>query len=386
MVWKLLIILILMNASIQKRIDISAFGMPVVDYVVYSDDTPELSTEIRSNLKYQMENSTKSNEILSKLYHSPKVHKTVGGSALNTLRMANFLIQKENNFYMGCIGKDLNGDLIKHTLKEEKIEFGFSESQVNSTSTAIVLIDKNEREPFVNIGSSRDLSTEHMKQFAHYLNNSKIIFTDAYLIHYLFPSYQYIFQTYSKNNNIVLSISLAAWEIITDYFDKVKEIIKYADLLFMNESEFDTLYKLMKFTPQNENEKIKEFVQFLSDKKENKNKTFVMVVTRGKADALLCIFDYSKNKAIIEYHPIIKIDRKLEIDKTGLGDSFAGGFLAGMILNKSYSECAVLGNIMSSKVIQLKGFQVPKLNVEDIKKELEQEYSNEKNNYLSSDL
>ena len=110
-----------MNASIQKRIDISAFGMPVVDYVVYSDDTPELSTEIRSNLKYQMENSTKSNEILSKLYHSPKVHKTVGGSALNTLRMANFLIQKENNFYMGCIGKDLNGDLIKHTLKEEKI-------------------------------------------------------------------------------------------------------------------------------------------------------------------------------------------------------------------------------------------------------------------------
>ena len=54
MVWKLLIILILMNASIQKRIDISAFGMPVVDYVVYSDDTPELSTEIRSNLKYQM--------------------------------------------------------------------------------------------------------------------------------------------------------------------------------------------------------------------------------------------------------------------------------------------------------------------------------------------
>ena len=81
-----------------------------------------------------------------------------------------------------------------------------------------------------------------------------------------------------------------------------------------------------------------------------------------------------------------KTNRKLEIDKTGLGDSFAGGFLAGMILNKSYSECAVLGNIMSSKVIQLKGFQVPKLNVEDIKKELEQEYSNEKNNYLSSDL
>ena len=57
-----------------------------------------------------------------------------------------------------------------------------------------------------------------------------------------------------------------------------------------------------------------------------------------------------------------------------------------MILNKSYSECAVLGNIMASKVIQLKVFQVPKLNVEDIKKELEQEYSNEKNNYLSSDL
>ena len=53
-----------MNTSIQKRIDISAFGMPVVDYVVYSDDTP---SEYIDDVTH--------NDILEIIEESPEVYK-----------------------------------------------------------------------------------------------------------------------------------------------------------------------------------------------------------------------------------------------------------------------------------------------------------------------
>ena len=113
-------------------------------------------------------------EILSKLYHSSKVHRTAGGSTLNAVRMSNFLL-KSKVAYIGCVGKDLNGEFIKKVLKEEKINFGFVESEANATSTAIVLIDDNDRDLYVNVGASSDLSLEKIKEFDSLFNNAKII-------------------------------------------------------------------------------------------------------------------------------------------------------------------------------------------------------------------
>ena len=42
-------------------------------------------------------------------------------------------------------------------------------------------------------------------------------------------------------------------------------------------------------------------------------------------------------------------------DLTGAGDLFAGGFLHGLINNKSTKECLQTGTEMSSKVIQIIG-------------------------------
>ena len=43
------------------------------------------------------------------------------------------------------------------------------------------------------------------------------------------------------------------------------------------------------------------------------------------------------------------------IDLTGAGDLFAGGFLHGLINNKSIKESLEIGTEMSSKIIQIIG-------------------------------
>ena len=382
MLLKIIIIFNIMTLCFTESLSIVGFGMPVVDYVVKSSDTPELSREVKANLNYQMENSTKSNEILSKLYYASKVHRTAGGSTLNAIRMSNFLL-KSKVAYIGCVGKDLNGEFIKRTLKEEKINFGAVESETNSTSTAIVLIDENDRDLYVNVGASSDLSLEKIKEFDFLFKNAKIIITDAYLSHYRYKEYEYIFKKYSSNDNTIVGFSLAAWEVLRDYYAQIEKLIKFCDLLFMNESEFDTLTKLSNYLIKDKST-IEGFVDLMAEKKSNKNKDLVLVITRGKLDVLIAVHDYKKKKTMVSSIPIIKIDPRLEIDKTGLGDAFAGGFLAGMIMQKNYIECATLGNIMSSKVIQLNGFQIPNITYEEIKEELSTSIPN--SNYMKNEL
>ena len=382
MLLKIIIIFNIMTLCFTESLSIVGFGMPVVDYVVKSSDTPELSREVKANLNYQMENSTKSNEILSKLYYASKVHRTAGGSTLNAIRMSNFLL-KSKVAYIGCVGKDLNGEFIKRTLKEEKINFGAVESETNATSTAIVLIDENDRDLYVNVGASSDLSLEKIKEFDFLFKNAKIIITDAYLSHYRYKEYEYIFKKYSSNDNTIVGFSLAAWEVLRDYYAQIEKLLKFCDLLFMNESEFDTLTKLSNY-PIKDKSTIEGFVDLMAEKKSNKNKDLVLVITRGKLDVLIAVHDYKKKNTMVSSIPIIKIDPRLEIDKTGLGDAFAGGFLAGMIMHKNYIECATLGNIMSSKVIQLNGFQIPNITYEEIKEELSTSIPN--SDYMKNEL
>lgn len=382
MLLKIIIIFNIMTLCFTESLSIVGFGMPVVDYVVKSSDTPELSREVKANLNYQMENSTKSNEILSKLYYASKVHRTAGGSTLNAIRMSNFLL-KSKVAYIGCVGKDLNGEFIKKTLKEEKINFGAVESETNATSTAIVLIDDNDRDLYVNVGASSALSLEKIKEFDFLFKNAKIIITDAYLSHYRYEEYEYIFKKYSSNDNTIVGFSLAAWEVLRDYYAQIEKLLKFCDLLFMNESEFDTLTKLSNY-PIKDKSTIEGFVDLMAEKKSNKNKDLVLVITRGKLDVLIAVHDYKKKNTMVSSIPIIKIDPRLEIDKTGLGDAFAGGFLAGMIMHKNYIECATLGNIMSSKVIQLNGFQIPNITYEEIKEELSTSIPN--SDYMKNEL
>ena len=73
----------------------------------------------------------------------------------------------------------------------------------------------------------------------------------------------------------------------------------------------------------------------------------LIVITRGEKGAL------AVNKSeVVECSA--KNNLKIK-DLTGAGDLFAGGFLHGLINNKSTKESLEIGTEMSSKVIQIIG-------------------------------
>ena len=104
------------------------------------------------------------------------------------------------------------------------------------------------------------------------------------------------------------------------------------DITFANEQEIMSLIDVKKF------EDVLDFA-----KKINK----LIVITRGDKGAIAI----NKDKV---FECPAKKDIKIK-DLTGAGDLFAGGFLHGLINNKSIEESLETGTEMSSKVIQIIG-------------------------------
>ena len=104
------------------------------------------------------------------------------------------------------------------------------------------------------------------------------------------------------------------------------------DITFANEQEIISLIDAKNFN---------EVIKFAKDI----NK--LIVITRGEKGALAV----NKNQVV---ECSAKNDLKIK-DLTGAGDLFAGGFLHGLINNKSIKESLDIGTEMSSKVIQIIG-------------------------------
>ena len=104
------------------------------------------------------------------------------------------------------------------------------------------------------------------------------------------------------------------------------------DITFANEQEIMSLID------------VKKFDDVISFAKETNKLT---IITRGEKGAIAV-----NKKEITE----CAAEKNLRIkDLTGAGDLFAGGFLHGLINNKSIRESLEIGTKMSSKVIQIIG-------------------------------
>ena len=212
----------------------------------------------------------------------------------------------------------------------------------------IVVTNDFDRTFYSDLASSNKISTSHFENNSEIFNTTKIFYADSYLIGSKYEVFKYIFTNY-YDEDIILSLNLACSNIVRDYFDNIKSLLPYVDLLFLNKEELE----MLKYGFQMEIDNL-EFVKFLQSYERKSNiKKRIVVNTQGIDDTLIGV---DGNVLSI---PVYKIKRELLIDTNGAGDSFSGAFLAGFLLNYNLEEAARLGNYIAAKVIMMKGFQIP---------------------------
>ena len=264
-----------------------------------------------------------------KLLSTLKIEETVsGGSVANSIVGLSQLGNKVG--FIGKVSDDDLGNKYEEGLKKENVQFFYSKKkEFIPTGTCLILITPDsERTMITFLGTAGKISENDIDIKA--VKNSEILFLEGYLWDEGEP--KKAFEKAIKNANKV-AMSLSDLFCVERHKPHFLNLVKNKlDITFSNEQEMMSLIDVKKFD---------EVINFA--KETNK----LIVVTRGDKGAI-----------VINKNEIIECSAKNNLkirDLTGAGDLFAGGFLHGLINNKSTKESLEIGTEMSSRVIQIIG-------------------------------
>ena len=264
-----------------------------------------------------------------KLLSTLKIVETVsGGSVANSIVSLSQLGNKVG--FIGKVSDDNLGNKYEEGLNKENVTFFYSKKkEVIPTGTCLILITPDSERTMVTfLGTAGKINENDVDSNA--VKNSEILFLEGYLWDEGEPKKAFE-KAIRKSNKVAMSLSdlFCVERHKPNFLELVKNKL---DITFANEQEITSLIDAKNFN---------DVINF--SKKINK----LIVITRGEKGAL------AVNKSeVVECSA--KNNLKIK-DLTGAGDLFAGGFLHGLINNKSTKESLEIGTEMSSKVIQIIG-------------------------------
>jgi sugar/nucleoside kinase (ribokinase family) len=303
---------------------ILGIGNAIVDVICKVDDKFITQNNlIKSTMKLVDEAE------LKKLLSTLKIEETVsGGSVANSIVGLSQLGNKVG--FIGKVSDDDLGNKYEEGLKKENVQYFYSKKkEAIPTGTCLILITPDSERTMVTfLGTAGKINENDIDTNA--VKNSEILFLEGYLWDEGEPKKAFE-KAINSSNKVAMSLSdLFCVERHKPHF---LELVKNKlDITFANEQEIMSLIDVRNFD---------EVINFAKEIKK------LIVITRGDKGAIVI----NKNE-IIECHA--KKNLKIK-DLTGAGDLFAGGFLHGLINNKSTKESLEAGTEMSSKIIQIIG-------------------------------
>ena len=303
---------------------ILGIGNAIVDVICKVDDSFLLKNKLtKSTMK--LVDETEFNNLLSNL----KIEETIsGGSVANSIVGLSQLGNEVS--FIGKISDDNLGKKYEEGLKKEKVEYLYSKKKEKTpTGTCLILITPDsERTMCTFLGTAGKINEDDVDAGA--VKKSEILFLEGYLWDEGEPKKAFE-KAIDNSNKVAMSLSdLFCVERHKPHF--LELVKKKLDITFANEQEFMSLIEVKNFD---------EVINFA------KNLNKCIVITRGEKGAVAI-----KGDEVVE----CTAEKNIKIkDLTGAGDLFAGGFLHGIINNKSTKESLELGTRMSSKIIQIIG-------------------------------
>lgn len=251
-----------------------------------------------------------------------------GGSAGNTI--AGLAVLGSKVGYIGKVASDELGRTFGETIRAEGVIFPTPPS-VTGTPTArcVVLVTPDaQRTMCTYLGACVELGPEDID--VELIQSSCITYLEGYL--WDPPKAKEAFLVAARAAHAAkrrVSLSLSDSFCVGRHRESFLEFVKsHVDVLFANESELISLYRA------------KDVQAALSCAKQDCR---LVAVTCGAEGCLV-----AANSEVIQVpaEPVSRV-----VDTTGAGDLFAAGFLHGLAIGCSVSNCAVLGGIAAAEVI-----------------------------------
>ncbi|MEW5814137.1 MAG: adenosine kinase [Spirochaetota bacterium] len=324
---------------------ISVLGIenPLIDIIMHADYSVFKDLNAAPGTMNLVERSTV-DKILSTRTPSTILS---GGSCSNTIRGLAWLIETspslEKPAFIGAVGDDQQGREYEKILIQHGVIPYLVKKCTQTGVSAIIVTPDHERTMFTYLGACRELSKEDVND--QVLKSAKYLHMTGYM--WDTTNQEIVAHTSIKKarkKGIFISFDLADPFVVHRYGRKLKAWLPgKIDLLFANREELATITGIT-----DGDETIIRTAGEISP----------LVVMKTGKDGCLILSD-----GVVERVPGEKVT---PLDTTGAGDSFAAGFLYGLLTGKSPDRCGRLANRLASRIVTIDGCDYQKLDRNEI--------------------
>lgn len=243
--------------------------------------------------------------------------------------------------YLGKIGKDGNGAMIKQKLAEEGIAFIGGEGDISGLSVVLNSF-ANDRTILAYKGTNNQFSPEDVQPFT-----SRWIYLSSMMGQSLETARQVILQ-----QNCKLAFNPSNYQAKQGY-ERLQGIVDQVDFLVMNREEANKFFAL----DYTEQRPIEDLVLRFRELPPS-----IVAITDGKEGAY--VYD---REALYFAHP--NPDLKVK-ETTGAGDAFASSFTAALAYNKSTTDALQWAMTNAESVLQYRGAKEKLLSKSELEDEV----------------
>jgi len=287
--------------------------------------------------------------IFEDLVKDSNVEFSVGGAAQNTARVAQWLLGTKNTAYIGCIGKDETGAILKKVTEAAGVQTHYLVDEKSPTGRCAVLLSHKHRSLVTSLGAANDykLAHFHTPEIQAVVERAKIFYSTGYFITVSTDTLIELGKHAAAHNKPFL-YNLSAPFVIQFFSEQLSRVLEYVDIVFSNDDEAKVLGEKMNWGTD-----LKVIAEKLAAwPKINTKRARTVVFTQGAKEVV--VFE----SKITEYPtPVVPVEEI--VDTNGAGDSFVGGFITGYMQGKSTEKCVAAGNYAAGVVIRQSGIVLP---------------------------
>lgn len=287
-------------------------------------------------------------ELLSGAY---KITYVPGGSEQNCLKVVQRLVGvPKATSYLGCIGRDRNGEILERAMKECGINARYKYVDDQATGVCYVCLTGVKRSLVTKLGAAENPVLELLKRPENWelVEKAKFFYVEAYSVANRFEE-MLLIARHALRHNKVFAMNLSCPYLSSKYKEKLNEALPYVDLLFGSELEA-LAFGAAQGLDTNE---IGDIAMSLArTPKENGRRGRVVILTRGKNPAV------AVSDGQVRLYPVVTTPIEDIQDTVGAGDSFAGGYLAALVTGHKHEECMRAALEAAHYVVMVRGCEV----------------------------
>jgi len=276
-----------------------------------------------------------------------------GGATQNSIRVAQWMLQGAvgATAYMGCIGADAEGEKLKQACTKDGVRALYMVDKSTPTGACATLIRGIERSLCTNLNAANNYKVEHCKEPSNWkvVQDAKIIYSAGFFATVSPDAIKAASREKAKDGIYCMNLSAPFLMQVPPFKACFVDTMPYVDYLFGNETEARTWAE----TEGWDTTDVEFIATRLSLIPSATGRKRTVVITQGSEPTVVCV-----NGLCTKYSIIVLPKEKL-VDTNGAGDSYVGGFLAGLVKGLSMEQCCKAGAYAASIIVQQSGCTFP---------------------------